>query len=404
LEYNARSWGVGTRNFHNRLFLLVMDSVGIGAAPDAGDFGDSGSATLQHILAEAAPVLPTLAGLGLGNIMREPGLLPPAPSPLASFGRLQPAGAAKDTTTGHWELMGVIRKTAPRTYPGGFPPELVEELERRIGRGVLGNKPASGTEIIEELGAEHLQTGKVIGYTSADSVLQVAAHEEVVPPEELYRICRIARDLTHGEYEVDRVIARPFVGAPEVGFRRTEGRRDFGLPPPFNCLDALSEAGVAVTLVGKLEDIFAGRGFSRSLHTTNSRATGDALLKLKREDRPGFVFANFIDFDMLYGHRNDVEGYARELAWFDGWLAGFTADWNPADLLLLTADHGNDPTTASTDHSREYVPLLAFTGSGPGRDLGTRSSFADVGATALEAFRVNQPAGIAGTSFYANIA
>jgi phosphopentomutase len=390
----------------NRVFLLVMDSVGIGAAPDAERFSDAGSATLQHILEQAKPRLVELTRLGLGNILAEPDLLPPVAQPAAHFGKLQPAGAAKDTTTGHWELMGIIRETAPKTYPNGFPAELIDEFSRRIGRGVLGNQPASGTEIIAELGAEHLKTGKVIIYTSADSVFQVAAHEGIVSPEELNRVCRIARELTHGEFEVDRVIARPFTGTPEQGFKRTEGRRDFGLPPPYNCLDALTDAGIPVTLVGKLEDIFAGRGFSRSLHTTNSRATGDALHELKRSGESGLVFANFIDFDMLYGHRNDMKGYAAELEWFDGWLAGFVADWSALDLVIITADHGNDPTTSSTDHSREYVPLLVFpraASESAGCDLGTRSSFADVGATVLQSFGVTPDKRLAGESFYANI-
>lgn len=390
-----------------RVFLLVMDSVGIGEAPDAADFGDEGCCTLGHVAGQAELRLPTLLSLGLGNIVAPAPGLQAVEHPLAFFGRMAEASPAKDTTTGHWELMGVIRQCAPPTYPDGFPPELIEEFSRQIGRGVLGNKAASGTEIIVELGPEHSRTGAVIVYTSADSVFQVAAHKDIVPLNELYRICRVARELTHGECQVDRVIARPFTGNAETGFTRTSERRDYSLPPPYNYLDVLLEAGVSVTLVGKLDDVFAGRGYQRSLHTTGNAETGSALMELKDTGAGGFYFANFIDFDMLYGHRNDVAGYARALNEFDCWLAGFLAGWRPGDLLILTADHGNDPTTASTDHSRELVPLLVYHSRSMGsvviRDLGTRMSFADAGATVAACLGVSRPVELAGEHFCDNI-
>ena len=389
-----------------RVFLIVMDSVGIGEAPDAADFGDEGCNTLGHIAERAELQLPTLMSLGLGNIVAPVPGLQAVEYPSAFYGRMAGASAAKDTTTGHWELMGVIRRSAPSTYPDGFPPDLIEDFSRQIGRGVLGNKAASGTEIVAELGPEHMRTGAVIVYTSADSVFQVAAHKDVVPLDELYSICRVARELTYGEYPVDRVIARPFVGNAEKGFTRTPERRDYSRPPPYNFLDALIEARVFVTLVGKLDDIFAGRGYRRSLHTTCNIETGGALMELKETGADGFYFANFIDFDMLYGHRNDVAGYARALNEFDRWLAGFLADWRTGDLLILTADHGNDPTTSSTDHTREFVPLLVYhshSSDGELLDLGTRRSFADAGATVAACLGVSKPAELAGEDFCANI-
>ncbi len=396
-----------TQKLFQRVFLIVMDGVGVGAAPDAAAFGDEGSCTLGHVAANAELHLPTLLSLGLGNIEGSGSSLLPADSPEGFFGRLTEASLAKDTTTGQWELMGVIRQRAPRSYPNGFPRELVEEFSRRIGREVLGNRPASGTEIIAELGAEHVRTGAVIVYTSADSVFQIAAHKDVVPLDELYRICGIARELMQNEWEVDRVIARPFIGDSEQGFVRTAERRDFSLAPPYNYLDLLSEAGVRVVLIGKLEDIFAGRGFDESMHTSCSEETGQALSELKRIGRPGFYLANFIDFDMLYGHRNNTEGFADALCAFDRWLTGFIADWPATDLLILTADHGNDPTTPSTDHSRECVPLLVYhtlpVGAGVLRDLGTRRTFADVGATVALCFGRKKPEDLAGDDFCANI-
>ena len=390
-----------------RVFLIVMDGVGIGALPDADAYGDAGSCTLGALTACGLRI-PTLESLGIGNIPGAPSGIPPARPARAFFGRLAEQSPGKDSTTGHWELMGVVRESMPRTFPHGFPRGLIQEFSRRIGRGVLGNRAASGTEIIAQLGCEHIRTGSVIVYTSADSVFQVAAHKDVVPLEELYRICQLARELLHGEYAVDRVIARPFVGSGESGFQRTKERRDFSLPPPRNCLDTLVEAGVEVTLVGKLEDMFAGRGFTRSFRTACNDETAGELSRLRRDGGGGFYFANFIDFDMLYGHRNDVEGFAKALSAFDGWLASFTDEWFDGDLLLLTADHGNDPATPSTDHSREYVPLLVFRGEPlPGlavADLGTRKTFADVGATIVRCLGIDQPGSpLAGQDFYANI-
>ncbi len=402
-EFSTGPWMKPFRS----VYLIVMDSVGVGAAPDAADFGDEGCCTLGHIAEQAELRLSTLCSLGMGNVIAACSGLPPVEHPGGFYGRMMEASPAKDTTTGHWELMGIIRQCAPPTYPDGFPPALIKEFSRRIGRGVLGNKPASGTEIIAELGPEHLRTGSVIVYTSADSVFQVAAHKDEVPLEELYRICRVARELTKDRCQVDRVIARPFIGDAESGFVRTSERCDFSLAPPRNYLDVLVETGVNVTLVGKLEDIFAGRGFQSSLHTTCNKETGSALMALRDSAKEGFCFANFIDFDMLYGHRNDVTGYAEALNDFDRWLAGFLSGWREDDLLILTADHGNDPTTSSTDHTREYVPLLAYhtrpLRGGVVRDLGTRSSFADAGATVIRCLGVPATAELAGEDFCANI-
>jgi phosphopentomutase len=311
--------------------------------------------------------------------------VPPDPAPQACFGRLTEISAGKDTTTGHWELAGLPLLQPFPTYPHGFPPDLIAEFERRIGRCVLGNYPASGTAIIEELGAQHMRTGCPIVYTSADSVFQIAAHEEIIPVEELYRMCQIARALLRDEHAVARVIARPFVGQPG-SFRRTERRKDFSLPPPADTiLDVLKAAGKSVIGVGKIEDIFAQRGLTDSVHTTNNMDSVDAILSLLPQSDEGLIFANLVDFDMLYGHRNDPYGYARALEQFDARLPEIQGRLRDGDVLMLTADHGNDPTTPSTDHSRERVPVLV---TGPrvrrGVALGTRSSFADVAATVAE--------------------
>lgn len=378
----------------SRVILVVLDSVGIGAMPDWREFGDDMPGdTLGHC-AERRPLrLPNFERLGLANI-RPFAHLHPAAEPAACFGRCALASPGKDTTTGHWELAGVILQKPFPLYPDGFPRELMDEFERRIGRGTLGNKPASGTEIIKELGEEHLRTGKPIVYTSADSVFQIAAHEEVIPLAELYRICEIARDLLRGEHEVGRVIARPFIGQPGA-FVRTANRHDYAVPPPQGMLlDALAGRGVPVTGVGKIADIYLGRGVSHS-YKTKSNADGMAkILKSMRSHPEGLIFANLVDFDMLYGHRNDAEGYSRALEEVDAWLPAFEAALQPGDLALFTADHGCDPTTPSTDHNREYVPLLAF---GPraarGRDLGLRASLADTGQTIAENFGASVPAG-----------
>jgi len=377
-----------------RVFLVVLDSVGIGAMPDWRQFGDDMPGdTLGHC-AERRPLrLPNLERLGIANI-RPFAHLRAAEAPAASYGRCALASPGKDTTTGHWELAGIILEKPFPLYPDGFPPELMREFERRIGRGTLGNKPASGTEIIKELGEEHMKTGKPIVYTSADSVFQVAAHEEVIPLAELYRICEIARELLRGEHEVGRVIARPFIGRPGA-FVRTANRHDYAVPPPQGMLlDRLAERGIPVISVGKIADIFLGRGVAHSLKTKNNADGMAKILDAAREFPEGLIFANLVDFDMLYGHRNDPEGYSRALEEVDEWLPSLEASLAPDDLVILTADHGCDPVTPSTDHNREYVPLLAF---GPrvrrGANLGTRASLADIGQTIAANFGAATPAG-----------
>lgn len=377
-----------------RILLVVLDSVGIGAMPDWREFGDDMPGdTLGHC-AELRPLrLPNFERLGLANI-RPFAHLRPAEAPAASYGRSALASPGKDTTTGHWELAGIILQKPFPLYPNGFPGELIREFERRIGRGVLGNKPASGTEIIRELGEEHIRTGKPIVYTSADSVFQIAAHEEVIPLEELYRICEIARDLLRGEHEVGRVIARPFIGRPGA-FVRTANRHDYAVPPPQGMLlDRLAEKGVPVIGVGKIADIFLGRGIHYSFKTKNNAEGMEKILAAMRQFDKGLIFANLVDFDMLYGHRNDPEGYSRALEEVDAWLPSLESALQPDDLVILTADHGCDPVTPSTDHNREYVPLLVF---GPrarrGVALGTRASLADTGQTIAENFSVSVPAG-----------
>ncbi|MCS7314764.1 MAG: phosphopentomutase [Bryobacterales bacterium] len=370
-----------------RVFLVVLDSLGIGELPDAEDYGDRGSDTLGN-LARARPLrLPNLARLGLGNIRALEGI-PPAASPIGSYGRSALASPGKDTTTGHWELAGIQLSRPFPTYPHGFPPEIVREFERRIGRRILGNVPASGTEIIERLGEEHLHTGRPIVYTSADSVFQVAAHEQVVPLEELYRICQIARELLRGEHEVGRVIARPFTGRPGAFVRDQQNRRDYAVAPPQGTLlDRLAEAGVPVCAVGKIYDIFLGRGITEHRKTRDNAHGMEEILRAAERFARGLVFANLVDFDSLYGHRNDVEGFARALEAVDAWLPELLERLGEQDLLILTADHGNDPTTPSTDHSREYVPLLVYAPRARrGVNLGTRSSLADVGQTVAANF------------------
>ena len=365
-----------------RVILIIIDSVGCGNAPDAGAFGDQGSNTLANTARAVGGLrLPNLGQLGLGNITSVEGV-PPVDEPLGGYGRLTEISGGKDTSTGHWELMGVPLDKPFPTYPDGFPDDLIAEFERRIGSGTLGNYPASGTVIIQELGAEHMLSGKPIVYTSADSVFQIAAHEEVIPVDELYRCCRIARELLTGEHTVGRVIARPFVGEPG-NFTRTERRKDFSLfPPKDTLLDVLKADGKEVIGVGKIEDIFAHRGLTQSNHTLNNMAGVDAILEFAAADADGLIFANLVDFDMLYGHRNNPRGYADALEEFDVRLPEIQAALRNSDVLMITADHGNDPTTPSTDHSRERVPLLVF-GSRVrrGTNVGTRDSFADVAAS-----------------------
>lgn len=365
-----------------RILLVVLDSVGIGALPDAEKYGDLGSNTLGNVArAVGGLALPVLEGLGLANIVEVSGLSP-AEHPQACYGRMAEAADGKDTITGHWEMVGVIVSEPFRTYPGGFPQELIQEFSRRIGREILGNYAASGTEIIALLGQEHMETGKPIVYTSADSVFQIAAHEEVIPLEEQYRICGIARELLLGDYKVARVIARPFIGQPGA-FTRTANRRDYALEPEIpTVLDALKEQGKRVISVGKIMDIFSGRGIAEG-HKTRDNGHGiDTILEVMAEKRGDLIFANLVDFDMLFGHRNNAEGYARALEEVDAGLGRIIQAMNERDVLIITADHGCDPTFPGTDHTREYVPLLVFgRGLKSGVNLGTRSTFADIAAT-----------------------
>jgi phosphopentomutase len=371
-----------------RVILIVLDSVGIGALPDAAEYGDQDpvSNTLSHIASAVGGLhLPHLGQIGLGYLTDIQGV-PPAPDPTGAYGRMAEGSKGKDTTTGHWEIAGLCSPNPLPLYPHGFPPEIIQEFERRIGRQVLGNYPASGTVIIQDLGDEHVRTGRPIVYTSADSVFQIAAHEQVIPLAELYHICEIAREILTGEHNVGRVIARPFVGPVNGEYVRTENRRDYSAPPPHpTILDRLVAAGKPVMAVGKIEDIFAHRGITRAIHSTNNMAGLDATLRFMHDSDSGLILANLVDFDMLYGHRNDPRGYANALQAVDGRVPEVTDQMRPQDVLFFTADHGNDPTTSSTDHSREYVPLLA-TGQQVkrGKNLGTRGTFADLGATIAE--------------------
>ncbi|MBM4149430.1 MAG: phosphopentomutase, partial [Lentisphaerae bacterium] len=369
-----------------RMFLLVLDSVGIGAAPDAGDYGDAGACTLGHLAAAVGGLqLPCMQRMGLGNAAallgpssRIPGV-DPATSPSGSWGVMRERSAGKDTTTGHWELAGLELKKGFATFPAkgpAFPGPLLDEFSRATGRGIIGNRAASGTAIIEELGDEHMRTGRWIIYTSADSVFQIAAHEDVVPLPELYGGCGKARELCN-PLRVGRVIARPFTGRPGA-FQRTENRRDFSYPlPERTVLDHISEAGIRVTTIGKLDDIFAGRGISDSMHAESNAGAQKAMTARAADPEAGFVFANFIDFDMLYGHRRDAVGYAQCLRETDAYLSGFVELLRPDDVLVICADHGNDPTFKGTDHTREYVPLLVYPRQQNGC-LGIRNGFYDV--------------------------
>jgi len=369
-----------------RVIWIVLDSVGIGEMPDADQYGDRGSDTLGNIARKRALHLPNLCRLGLANIKPLTGLAPD-PAPIGSFGKCALASPGKDTTTGHWEMAGIhLAKPFP-LFPNGFPTEVMNEFESRIGRSAIGNKAASGTEIIEELGEEHMRTGSPIVYTSADSVFQVAAHEEVIPLFELYKICETARDILRGPCEVGRVIARPFEGSPG-SFKRTTNRHDYAVPPPKGMLlDQLADCGVNVFSIGKIFDVFLGRGI-REYEKTKSNADGMAkTLDAMESAKTGLIFVNLVDFDQLYGHRNDVEGYAGALEEVDAWLPAFEAKLESGDLAILTADHGCDPTTPSTDHSREYVPLLVYGKGLPGGvNLGVRQTLSDIGQTVADNF------------------
>lgn len=372
-----------------RCVVVVLDGLGVGELPDADQYGDRGSATLQNTARAVGGLqLANLQRLGLGNVVPVDGV-PPAEAPAACFGRMAERSPGKDSTTGHWELMGVHLDRPFPTYPHGFPAEVMEAFERAIGTRTLGNRPASGTQIIEELGPEHLRTGYPIVYTSADSVFQIAAHEDVVPVDRLYEMCRVARGILQGEHAVSRVIARPFVGRPGA-FVRTERRKDFSLEPPApTLLDRLVQEGYEVWAVGKVADLFAGRGVTKAILTSDDpdgvRKTAQALSELDR----GLVFANLVDLDTKYGHRNDPHGFAQDLERIDAELPTLLERLQEGDLWIVTADHGNDPTTPSTDHSREYVPLLAYgPGLAAGVDLGVRETFSDVAATVAEALGI----------------
>jgi phosphopentomutase len=380
-----------------RVIWIVLDSVGIGEMPDAADYGDTGSDTLGNIAKQRPMRLPNLCRLGLANIKPLANLQPVA-EPVGAYGRCMLASPGKDTTTGHWEMVGIHLEKPFPLFPNGFPPEIMHEFETRIGRHSLGNYSASGTEIIKELGAEHFRTGSPIVYTSADSVFQVAAHEEVIPLWELYKICETARDILRGPYEVGRVIARPFIGTPGA-FTRTPNRHDYAVPPPKGMLlDQLDAKNIIVFSVGKIFDVFLGRGI-RDQEKTKSNADGMAKTLEAMDDTPeGLIYVNLVDFDQQFGHRNDVEGYAGALEAVDAWLPTLESKLTEDDLLILTADHGCDPTTPSTDHSREYVPVLV---SGPGVkhgvNLGTRASLSDIGQTVAENFGAKLSKG---TSFF----
>jgi phosphopentomutase len=384
-----------------RAIVIVCDSLGVGALPDAADFGDEGSNTLGHILRDENPSLPTLTRLGLLHTLPSPAS---DVAPQSAHGRMAEISAGKDTTTGHWEMMGLIVDEPFRTYPNGFPPEIIAEYERRIGRKTLGNKAASGTVILDELGEEHVKSGWPIVYTSADSVFQVAAHEDVIPPEELWRICGVARELMRGENNIGRVIARPFTGSGRGHFKRTARRRDFSVRPTGETVvERAQKAGRGVIGLGKIADIFDRVGIDEEIRTESNSDGMSRTIDLVRDSDARFLFTNLVDFDSKYGHRNDASGYARALETFDGELETLLRTMRPNDLLFITADHGCDPTDVSTDHTREYVPLLV---AGPevrkGRSLGTRRTFADLGASICELLQIDAE-GLPGTSVLSEV-
>ena len=371
-----------------RVFLIVLDSVGIGYAPDAADFGDDGANTMKRISKSDKFNIPTLISMGLGNI---DGIdyLPKAEKPSAAVVRLREASKGKDTTTGHWEMMGIVSERPMPTYPDGFPKELLDEFSKRVGRGVLCNKPYSGTDVIRDFGKAHCDSGDLIVYTSADSVFQIAAHEDIVPVETLYEYCRIARELLTGEHAVGRVIARPFIGT-EGAYKRTENRHDFSLTPPkATVMDELGEKGLDVISIGKIYDIFSGAGIQKSLPTHNNTEGMQTLLDVQKSDFHGFCFANLVDFDMLYGHRQDIDGYAAALTAFDSWLPEFIGNMQDGDVLMITADHGCDPGDTSTDHTREYVPLLTYGKGIVPENKGTVCGFSYIGQRVKELLGVN---------------
>ncbi len=385
----------------DRVFLTVLDSVGVGELPDADAYGDRGSDTLGNISRLVPLQLPALRSLGLPRVARVQGMAP-IDAPLGAFGRMAERSPGKDSVTGHWELAGIVLDRAFLTFPNGFPAEVIAEFEAQIGRPTLGNYAASGTVIIDELGPEHMRTGYPIVYTSADSVFQIAAHEDVIPIPELYRICEIAYELVGKGMNVGRVIARPFVGQPGA-FTRTANRHDYALTPiGTTLLDVLTASGYPVHAIGKIKDLFAGRGITTSVHTKSDDEGVDAIEAAMETAGPGLVFTNLVDFDTLYGHRNDTAGYAANLERFDSRLGRLLPRLRERDLLVITADHGNDPTTPSTDHAREFVPVFLVGGCvRPGADIGIRRTFADLGQTIAEIFGVGPLAH--GTSFLRDI-
>ncbi|MEO6656069.1 MAG: phosphopentomutase [Pyrinomonadaceae bacterium] len=380
----------------NRICLMVLDSAGIGEMPDAAAWGDAGADTLGHILESRRVHLPNLQAMGLGNITPLDGL-PAVEKPIGSFGKCTLKSNGKDTTTGHWEMAGIILKTGFPTFPDGFPSRIIDEFTRQADvPGILGNYPASGTEIIKDLGEEHIRTGKPIVYTSADSVFQIAAHEEIVPLGRLYEICEIARNILRGDDEVARVIARPFLGSTADNFKRTENRHDYAVPPPSdNLLPQLKTTGLDVVCIGKIASIYDSMGVTEDLTAKNNDQTIDQTINALNDSSKGLIFSNLVDFDMLYGHRRDTEGYARALEHFDARLPEIIAALNDDDLLIMTADHGNDPTKDGSDHTREYVPLLVYGKNATGGiTLGTRQSLSDIGQTIAENFGVEIADGI----------
>ena len=385
----------------NRIILIVLDGAGIGEMPDAAAWGDAGSDTFGHICESRQLNLPNLQGLGLGNIRPLSGV-PAVETPRGSYGKCALKSNGKDTTTGHWEMAGIILERAFPTYPNGFPRSIIDQfIERTQVPGILGNVAASGTEIIKELGEEHMKTGKPIVYTSADSVFQVAAHEKIIPLKRLYEICETARDILRGEHEVGRVIARPFLGDPG-SFYRTENRHDYAVPPPReNLLPLLSENGLDVVCIGKIASIYDSTGVTQDLTAKNNEQSIDQTIRALHENTRGLIFSNLVDFDMLYGHRRDTEGYARALEHFDARWPGIESAMHEGDLVMITADHGNDPTFRGTDHTREFAPLIVFgKRAKPGVNLGTRSSLADLGKTIADNFHLHLPAG---NSFLSNV-
>ncbi len=389
---------------YNRMIVIVLDGVGAGECPDSADYGDAGSNSLGNTASLLGGMnLPNMGELGLGNITEILGV-PPRDITTGAYGKMQEKSKGKGSIVGHWELMGIHTEHAMPTYPDGFPEEILDEFSQKTGRGVLGNIAASGTEIIKDFGMQHISTGDLIVYTSADSVFQIAAHEEVVPLDELYEICQAARRILSGEHSVGRVIARPFIGNSPETFTRTKGRRDYPVSAPSaTMMDLLLEAGLSVYATGKIDDLFGHRGISKTHHTVDNMESTDAMIRFLGEDFSGLLFSNLIETDMLYGHRNNPKGYAEKIEEFDRRIPEILQAMKPGDAAMIVSDHGVDPTTPSTDHSREYVPLLVFGENVKHSvDLGVRASFADVGATIADNFNLTAPS--IGTSFLKEIA